>query len=633
MNKEHSLPPIEKLRCSVDETARRLSGVFTTYLLAGIYIAVAIATTTDKQLLLETKLQLPLLTIALPVRGFYIVVPFALLVLHLYLLLNIYFLSIKQVAFEEALQKLQDKSEQDWQRGLLLPLAISPLSIQAERSLVIRSVLRLIIWVTVIAAPPVLLEFIQLQFLPYHSVPITWWHRAIFLLDLAVLWVIWRIILNCRPKKHEPRSSRISKILCRLRVAAMCLMIMTSCLFSLVVATVPGESLDRPARFLDRLKDQLHRNLIVRSTTFVEEAPPPELVAVYIQQGKTVDDAWLDHAKGIRLQERDLRGADFSYSSFYNADLRGVRLDSATLAGSNFQGANLSRVKKQSGGFVPSSLRGANLFDADLQGANLMYAELQGADLSAAKLQGVNLYMANLQAVKTPVVTTLGKALAGVDLRGASLFGVKLQAADLPGANLQGVDLRTAQLQGANLEEANLKGSFLAYAEFQGANLKAAILDICDLSNVQVGPLTAGDADNIRKQLAGALSDSTLESALSSIPLQGKPTKLDLPEKLRVRGAFYGNDFAKVAAIPGPMPVDQYLQGVESFLVKLACSSRPIGQALAYRTGFLLKDNDEFAPVLAHALLQAESKGECAILKDIRKDYHEVLDKAGKTKD
>ena len=47
--------------------------------------------------------------------------------------------------------------------------------------------LSFIVWITVALAPVVLLLFMQLNFLPYHDVGVTWWHRVIIIIDFVYL--------------------------------------------------------------------------------------------------------------------------------------------------------------------------------------------------------------------------------------------------------------------------------------------------------------------------------------------------------------------------------------------------------------------------------------------------------------
>src|SRR5262247_99933 len=82
----------ERLRGAADEAARLVQNVYLSFLGLGTYIAVIIGSTTDVQLLKVSPVTLPLLNVQLPIVGFYVVVPWLLLLLYFSLLLHLTFL-------------------------------------------------------------------------------------------------------------------------------------------------------------------------------------------------------------------------------------------------------------------------------------------------------------------------------------------------------------------------------------------------------------------------------------------------------------------------------------------------------------------------------------------------------------
>ncbi len=123
----------------------------------------------------------------------------------------------------------------------------------------------------------------------------------------------------------------------------------------------------------------------------------------------------------IRMQDEDLRGANFQDSNLMNAkinysDLRGIN------------GRNVYAPKIELNG---TDLRGADLKNAKLQCAKLYNAKLQVTDFSGANLEGAHLEYANLR---------------GAKLKGAILKGANLEGANLEGINLEGVDISVAKI-------------------------------------------------------------------------------------------------------------------------------------------------------------------------------------------
>ncbi len=74
-----------------------------------------------------------------------------------------------------------------------------------------------ILWVTLVVAPIALYLLLEIQFLPYHSRWITWTIRIAVLVDLGLLWWLWRNILAAAPVAGMPVSGKRSEpsALCR----------------------------------------------------------------------------------------------------------------------------------------------------------------------------------------------------------------------------------------------------------------------------------------------------------------------------------------------------------------------------------------------------------------------------------
>ena len=58
--------------------------------------------------------------------------------------------------------------------------------------------LRAVAWATLVIAPMLVLLLMQVQFLPFHNSFITWTDRIVLLLDLGLIWWLWRAILSGR---------------------------------------------------------------------------------------------------------------------------------------------------------------------------------------------------------------------------------------------------------------------------------------------------------------------------------------------------------------------------------------------------------------------------------------------------
>ncbi len=162
----------------------------------------------------------------------------------------------------------------------------------------------------------------------------------------------------------------------------------------------------------------------------------------------------------------DLSGEKLIGVSLPGVDLRGARLVGAILEGSNFTRANLRR---------------SDLSRTDLNNADLAFANLENATLWKAKVGSTNFANSTLRGALLN-----GVAGVLTDFRNANLDRAKLNGAVLPKANfsnakLTKADLSDADLSGANFLRANLSGADFGLAKLDGANLFGTKLEGADL--------------------------------------------------------------------------------------------------------------------------------------------------------
>jgi hypothetical protein len=78
---------------ALNHSAERMQTLWFSFLTFMLYLAIATGTTTHRMLFLESPLNLPVLNIALPLLGFYILTPIIFVVFHFYILLNLVLLA------------------------------------------------------------------------------------------------------------------------------------------------------------------------------------------------------------------------------------------------------------------------------------------------------------------------------------------------------------------------------------------------------------------------------------------------------------------------------------------------------------------------------------------------------------
>ncbi len=121
---------------------------------------------------------------------------------------------------------------------------------------------------------------------------------------------------------------------------------------------------------------------------------------------------------------------------------------------------------------------------ANLSGLTLYWADLAGADLSNAYLHGTNMFSADLR---------------GANLTGAYLHSADMNQALMSGIDLSYAYMLNAQLSGADLTNASLEYAFLSYADFSGADLSGTDFTFANLTNanLQGADLTGADLSQI----------------------------------------------------------------------------------------------------------------------------------------
>ena len=182
------------LREAVIDAAGVGAGLWLSYLFLFFYLFIAVAAVTHRDLLFENPVKLPFLNVELPLLGFFVLGPLLFLVLYAYVLLHFAMLADKVGVFDAELRAQigNDDIRARLRRQLPSNIFVQYLAGPHEvRTGVMELMLRLIALISLVLFPIALLVFFQLQFLPYHHQPITWWHRIAVLLGILLLWMFW----------------------------------------------------------------------------------------------------------------------------------------------------------------------------------------------------------------------------------------------------------------------------------------------------------------------------------------------------------------------------------------------------------------------------------------------------------
>jgi len=528
-------------------------------------------------------------------------------------------------------------------------------------------------WLTLVILPVVLILYIQVVFLPYHDIGITWTHRIALLVDLGALVLIGVFLVRAetsffkaffRATASNPISFLVTTTL--LIVASM---------FSFFVATVPGEALDRITRtvfnpvmnagnraeartaagfampFFGASSDGalfgiFRRNLHVTDTDLVidKEQTPGE--PSFSLRGRDLRYARLDRSD---LHQVDLTNANLDHASFIGADLQNAWLNcadpNAVLVEADRRKAQCSTARNSD--FSRAKLQGARLLGIDLTQATLQDALMQGADLSYAILVDSDFLNAHLEKASiTGGVNAHGVSFLLAHLEGADLSWAQLQYADLSNAHLQGTMLKHANLQSASLRDSDLSMGTLKQAKLYGADLsglkivatdmrKARIWmtrppetdpqSLADLSNLVIEPMSDKEEGALKKQVS-EISDPVLRKRIQE-------AVAPLLKKVESSAWDSGIENARWVQLNEASPIagsEIYPGQLTAYLSAMMCKARYSDGSVA--TGIARRASEaEFRGnrVLIYDRLRVEGcAASRAILPSVMRDFTTIVDEA-----
>ncbi len=532
----------ENLLQAVNDSARHVRNFFVTFLLLAFYISFIVWSTTDEMLLRISPVNMPLLNLKLPIKGFYALAPYLFLIAHFNLFIQLSLLASKLHHLNQLLENLPQIQRIAVQTRLF-PFPFVHCISAGYHGWSTRFSLMALVWILMIMLPPVLLVMLQLGFLPFHDPTILFWHRAAVVIDLVLLWVFWPIIRSPNGRLKTWYSQILWLFRWRrfswLHLEAVLMTILTAALlvFSWGLATLPGEvkqwswsdylpnnwwvhekkhedELKWTMNLFDKKESPFHRNLKLHGKLLIaNKITISEERKIQNSDNREEIEAILTNIRGLDLRGRDLRFADFSKSSLPKVDMKEA----------NLQGAILEATSLQESVFLGTNLQNANFHRANLQGANFEWADLQNAQLGETNLQDTNFNYADLQDAHIVMANLQDANLSNANLRRVNFSYTKLQGTDLRWTKLHGADLRLADLQGVNLWNAHLNGINLKGKNLRGANLGFSFLLGADLSNADLRGATLW-----RAHLQGAkLQKADLRGAnLDEANLQGADLKL-----------------------------------------------------------------------------------------------------------
>lgn len=483
------------------ETAHRAWLIFLALM---IYLMVAVAGVTHRDLLLETPVSLPIMQVQIQLTQFFQFAPIILLLLHLGVISQLVLLARKTLEFDHAIRLLETSDRRRHPLRLELHNFFFVQAIAGpERSSVMSGFLHAMSWLTLAVLPVVLILYIQVAFLPYHDVAITWTHRVALVFDMALLVLIGVFLMRAETSFWQAfwRTTLAHPI-----SFGMTALVLTFIgILSFFAATIPGEALDRISRSVLGVADGADASGNRRyagglNLPFLRASADGTLFGIFTTNLVVTDSdlvADKDVTPGertLKLRGRDLTFARLDRSDLHQADFTDANLNNASLVGADLRGAlmhcaDLNELLLSNNRHLA---RCASARHADLTGARLEGAQMTGIDLSEARLEEARLSESKLT-FAILVGTNLSSAVlhkadltGGIQAQGANFLLAALQGADLTGAQLQYADFTSAGMQGVGLNYASLQSAVLRDADLEGADMQQAKLYGADMSGAKL---------------------------------------------------------------------------------------------------------------------------------------------------
>src|ERR1043166_8517097 len=189
---------VAALEKSVNDSAVRVSTIWVSFLVFGLYLAVAAANVSNHQLLVEDPVTFPTVNVNMPLTAFFLLTPLLLVVFHFYVLLQVVLLSRTAWAYKQALnESVKTALDRDLIRERLAnTLFAQILAGSHPRRDILGFLLRFMSLTTLVILPLLVLIVFQYKFLPYHSLFITSVHRVLIGSSLIMTALMWPSVLD-----------------------------------------------------------------------------------------------------------------------------------------------------------------------------------------------------------------------------------------------------------------------------------------------------------------------------------------------------------------------------------------------------------------------------------------------------
>jgi uncharacterized protein YjbI with pentapeptide repeats len=497
--KERDLEKSITLLKSINEISKSLRPQFVGFLLVIAYLTVTISSITDFELLVGEGAKLPLIDTQVPLRFFFIFSPPLILIYHYQVLMQLLILARTAERFVRETHRFGKNRFFD--RYSVDSFMLSYSIAGPERG-IINYLISIPLVISAIILPPSILLLIQLKFLPYQSEFITWSHRIVIFIDLAILSYLTPLIFNFKAtqrwrSKALDRAKKRQFHLTKTKVLIFSL-VAPVMIFSWCIALIPLEPWENVVNYATTLGSRQKEN---------EAIDPPMTKWFFFPIGtegkRLTADNCLDK-KELRLLHRSLDLCrrvlvSNTLKAEVHSDLMNYKpealkqVERLILTGRNFRFAN----------FQNSRLPLANLSENDFQGANFNFADLRFASLSGSNLKQAKFIRANLS--------------------GANITGGADRSGNMDYANFESAILTCstfdadASSKNVTFINAIAAGASFSMRDFSGSNFSGANLLHTDFTAIKIDKNTKFDSANVFAAEILPLEEKKIDPTVASV--------------------------------------------------------------------------------------------------------------------
>jgi Pentapeptide repeats (8 copies) len=329
------------------------------YLGLAAYFTVALAGVAHKDLLLNTPITLPILGISVALDRFFLFAPPFFILIHIGMMMQYAILMRKAHRFLGLIRR--EERDMDASAG-----PVHPLRYELDGNFLIQFLagppyasifailLQTIVWLTLVMLAAIVLLHFQVAFLAYHDVSLTWAHRLYLLADLTLVGVVGTFLTSPLPRfwasfVHAWRHYAVFMLVTSLFFAGFFA-------FSVFIATIPGETLDRTLAAIGPSAEvaapsgnpaDARRVFLPTAYLFEGQVHPATAKSrspfqrnlIVMDEDLVSDRSLAPGDASLSLRYRDLRYARLDRSDLKQADLTCADLTGASLTGTVLTGA------------------------------------------------------------------------------------------------------------------------------------------------------------------------------------------------------------------------------------------------------------------------------------------------------